>query len=49
MVVQHRTHIRRRLYYSYLSKLRLRDLANVRCNREFYINLYNYLTYNDVD
>ena len=39
----------RRLYYSYFSNLRSRYFAHFRRNREFYINLYNYLTYNDVD
>ena len=39
----------RRLYNSYLAHLRSRYLADLRRNREFYIDLYNYLTYNDVD
>ena len=49
MAVHHRVRNSRRLYYSFLSNLRSRYLAYLRCNREFYINLYNYLTYNDVD
>ena len=44
-----RVHHWRRFYNSYLSNLRSRYLANLRRNREFYIDLYNYLTYNDVD
>lgn len=49
MAVHHRAHSWRRFYDSYLSNLRLRYLAHLRRNSEFYINLYNYLTYNDVD
>lgn len=39
----------RRFYNSSLARLRSRYLAHLRRNREFYIDLYNYLTYNDVD
>ena len=39
----------RRLHHSYFKNLRSRYYANIRRNREFYINLCNYLTYNDVD
>lgn len=49
MINHHRIHNWRRLYYSYLSNLRSRYLANLHRNREYYINLYNYLMYNDVD
>lgn len=49
MPVHHRIRYSRRLYYSFLSNLRSRYIAHLRRYREFYINLYNYLTYNDVD
>ncbi len=39
----------RRLYDYYLAHLHSRYFAHLRRKREFYINLYNYLTYNDVD
>ncbi len=48
-MLHHSTHNWRRVYNSYLASLRSRYIANLRRNREFYINLYNYLTYNDVD
>lgn len=48
-MLHHRAHPWRRFYYSYLSNLRSRFLADVRSYREYYINLYNYITYNDVD
>ena len=46
MSLHHRAYNWRRFY---LAHLRSRYLAHLRRNREFYINLYNYLTYNDVD
>ena len=49
MPTHHRTRNWHRLYYNYLAHLRSRYLAHLRRYREFYINLYNYLTYNDVD
>ena len=49
MTVHHRVHNWRRFYDYYLARLRSRYLADLHRNREFYINLYNYLTYNDVD
>lgn len=49
MSVHHRIHNWRRFYDYYLAHLRYRYFAHLRRNREFYINLYNYLTYNDVD
>ena len=49
MSVHHRTHSWRRFYNYYLTHLRSRYFAHLRRNREFYIHLYNYLTYNDVD
>ena len=48
-MLHHRTLFTRRFYNSYFAHLRSRYFANVRRNREFYIDLYNYLTYNDVD
>ncbi len=48
-MLHHRALFTRRFYNSYLAHLRSRYLANARRNKEFYINLYNYLTYNDVD
>lgn len=44
-----RTHNWRRFYDYYLAHMRYRYLTNARRYREFYINLYNYLTYNDAD
>ena len=49
MATRRRTHNWHRFYYYYLAHLRSRYLANARRYRDFYINLYNYLTYNDVD
>lgn len=49
MVTHHRAHLWRRFYDYYLAHLRSRYLAHLHRSREFYINLYNYLTYNDVD
>ena len=49
MLKHHRNHNRRRFHDYYLAHLRSRYLANLHRNREFYINRYNYLTYNDVD
>lgn len=43
------THNWRRVYDYYLAHLRSCYLANARRYRDFYINLYNYLIYNDVD
>ena len=48
-MLHHRALFTRRLYYSHLAHLRSRYLNHLRRYREFYINLYNYLTYNDVD
>ena len=45
----HHTHHWHRVYDYYLAHLRSRYLANARRYRDFYINLYNYLNYNDVD
>ena len=39
----------RRFYKMYLANLRSRYFAYLRRNREYFLNLYNYLTYNDVD
>ena len=49
MATHHRAYLWRRFYDYYLAHLHSRYLANARRYRDFYINLYNYLTYNDVD
>ena len=49
MLKHNRNHNWRRLYDYYLAHLRSRYFTHLHRNREFYINLYNYLTYNDVD
>ena len=49
MPAHHRTHSWHRFYDYYLAHMRSRYIAHLRRNREFYIHLYNYLTYNDVD
>ena len=49
MLKHHRNHNQHRFYDHYLAHLRSRYFTHLHRNREFYINLYNYLTYNDVD
>ena len=49
MPTHHRAHLWRRFYKMYLANLRSRYFAYLRRNREYFLNLYNYLTYNDVD
>ena len=48
-MLHHRALHIRRFYNSYLAHLRSRYFTHLHRNREFYINLYNYLSYNDVD
>ena len=48
-MLNHRIHNWRKLYNSYISSLRCRYFTNVHRNMEYFINLANYLIYNDVD